>query len=165
MNIDKSHKLLRSLLLILVFSTSFLTGCTTANNSAQYPQLSAVPHQITADKNTHFLTLDNGSKYVIECTQMIGGYCSQNPIGLNSQAKLLPDPGSKVIRGHIMVFDPDIAGSYIDNILFKAYQVDGKWQMKNVDVVSLYGAMSITLEPDNVINVMNDNKQTYVKHG
>jgi len=73
---------------------------------------------------------------VIECSQVIGGYCANNPMPANGYIQMLPDPGSSAIQGHIMVFDKGVPDHYTDSILF-AYekQKNGRWKfrMKSLD--------------------------------
>lgn len=72
-------------------------------------------------------TIMNNTPYTMECTQVIGGYCANNPIGPHAGTKILPDPGSTLVRGHIMVMDQNKAGHYVDNIIF-VYHKQGHWQ-------------------------------------
>jgi hypothetical protein len=78
--------------------------------------------------------------YTFECTQMIGGYCSVNPLSGNKTMSFLPDPGANSIRGHLMVFDPHKNGHYVDNILFSLAKKNNKWTMTLYD---LYGKIDL----------------------
>lgn len=72
--------------------------------------------------------LNNDTGYVIECSQVIGGYCANNPMPANGYIQMLPDPGSKDISGHVMVYDSKVPGQYVDNILFDySEHKDGTW--------------------------------------
>ena len=78
------------------------------------------------------LQISNPSKQVMEISGVVGGYSSNNPV--THKAVLLPDPGSKLIRGHIMLYQKNRPGHYSDNILFIAKKTAGKWQMQEYDL-------------------------------
>lgn len=67
----------------------------------------------------YYGNINNNTGYVIECSQMNGGYCANNPMPGNGYIQMLPDSGSKEITGHIMVFTESKPSMYIDNIIFK----------------------------------------------
>ena len=52
----------------------------------------------------YFGSINNNTPFVIECSQVIGGYCANNPMPANGYIQMLPDPGSKQIRGHLMIY-------------------------------------------------------------
>ncbi len=84
----------------------------------------------------YFGSINNNTGYVIECSQVIGGYCANNPMPANGYIQMLPDPGSKEIRGHIMAYDKSVPGKYSDNLLFTySEQKNGFWafHIKSLD--------------------------------
>lgn len=84
----------------------------------------------------------NQSALVVECTQMIGGYCAHNPQVGPGNMLLLPDPGSKLMRGHIMVFNKNKPGHYVDNIVFSYQRAATGWRFKYYD---LYRHVKVTM--------------------
>ncbi|MFT6836115.1 MAG: hypothetical protein ACJA0H_002161, partial [Francisellaceae bacterium] len=84
-----------------------LAGCATSNKPTE--SVSQVFPAVESN-NKNLIIIQNKNNYVIECSQVIGGYCSRNPLIGNQKTKLLPDPGSNMIRGHIMVYNPDVPG-------------------------------------------------------
>lgn len=87
--------------------------------------------------------LTNQSQLTIECAQMLGGYCSRNPIPAGKSWRLLPDPGATFVRGHVMVFDPHKPGGYVDNLMMVAEQQAGKWQVMFYDLYGSFGLNNI----------------------
>ena len=84
----------------------------------------------------YFGSINNNTGYVLECSQVIGGYCANNPMPANGYIQMLPDPGSKSIRGHVMAFDKDVLGKYADNLIFTYTETkNGLWkfQMQSLD--------------------------------
>lgn len=86
---------------------------------------------------------------------MIGGYCANNPMPANGYIQMLPDPGSNIIRGHIMVYQKDVPGAYLDNITFVyTEQTNGLWQFSTTSLynkvnVKMIMADTIVLTPNN----------------
>ena len=79
----------------------------------------------------YFGSINNNTDYVVECSQLIGGYCANNPMPTNGYLQMLPDPGSTQIRGHIMAFDKNVPGKYADNLIFSySEQKDGTWKFQ-----------------------------------
>ena len=89
----------------------------------------------------YFGSINNNTPYVVECAQMIGGYCANNPMPANGYIQMLPDPGSTEMRGHLMIFSKDQAGKYLDNIVFTYTETPQGWVFKTV---SSYQSVSIT---------------------
>lgn len=90
-----------------------------------------------------FGSINNNTGMVIECSQIIGGYCANNPMPANGYIQLLPDPGSKIIRGHIMVYGKNIPGKYFDNVIFTySTQKNGLWKFQTN---SLYKHVNVKL--------------------
>ncbi len=90
---------------------------------------------------SYYGSINNNTGYVLECSQMVGGYCANNPMPANGYIQMLPDPGATQIRGHIMAFDKDVPGAYTDNLLFTySEQDDGTWAF---DIQSLDKTISI----------------------
>lgn len=89
----------------------------------------------------YFGSINNNTGLVIECSQVVGGYCANNPMPANGYIQMLPDPGSNIIRGHVMVFDQTMTGAYVDNLTF-TYQMQksGQWKMT---LQSLYHKTSV----------------------
>ena len=83
---------------------------------------------------------------MIECTQMIGGYCSNNPVVGQGGTKFLPDPGSNIMRGHVMVFAKDKPGAYVDNIVFVYQYQRGKWTFSKA--FDLYKQVTMQVSKD-----------------
>lgn len=125
----------------LVLSAALLAASSTAMAAA--PSALSLPG--------YFGSINNNTGYVLECSQVIGGYCANNPMPANGYIQMLPDPGSNMIRAHVMVFDKNVPGSYVDNVLFTYQeQKDGSW--KFVSFKSLDGKVSIkTVLPDTVV--------------
>ena len=98
----------------------------------------------------YFGNINNNTNYVIECSQVIGGYCANNPMPANGYIQMLPDPGSKQIRGHLMIYQKDQPGKYLDNISFVySEQKDQQWQFA---VQSLYNQVTIKMiMPDTLL--------------
>jgi hypothetical protein len=80
-------------------------------------------------KSASEYVLVNNSKNTIECAQMIGGYCSNNPVKAGQHTRILPDPGSQLVRGRIMIMNPKVAGRYFGNILLVAKKQKQAWQL------------------------------------
>ena len=99
-----------------------------------------------ANKNIQLLqspssyVLMNKSKNTIECAQMIGGYCSNNPVKAGQKTRILPDPGSQIVRGHIMVMGPNVTGHYVGNVLLAVQQTKGVWQ---ASLTALYNQQNV----------------------
>jgi hypothetical protein len=73
-------------------------------------------------------SISNNSPYVLECAQMLGGYCANNPMPANGFIQMLPDPGSTEMRFQFMLFSKDVPGKYVDNISFTYKEnKDGNW--------------------------------------
>lgn len=147
MRILQSSKAITGFFLVVLFGVFALAGCAAVD--------SGVKHQ-PDNQNKMLINIENGlvsihneSNYVIECSQMIGGYCGENPILQGNDSKLLPDPGSLLIRGHIMVFNPNVPGKYVDNIIFKSEKINGVWHSS---LVSLYQASNIKVK-NNLISI------------
>lgn len=89
------------------------------------------------------LSVSNSSGYTVEFSGLIGGYSSQNPLPSDSPANavILPDPGSNLVRGHIMVYS-STPGQYVDNIVFVYQQVNGVWQVQAYD---LYNKLNVVV--------------------
>lgn len=83
----------------------------------------------------------NNTKLVVEFSGLIGGYASVNPlIKPGQQAKLLPDPGSQLLRGHMMIYAANQPGHYLDNIVFVYQKIGKQWRLSAYD---LYKQVSI----------------------
>ncbi len=99
--------------------------------------------RFAVSESGYYGNINNGTGNVIECSQVIGGYCANNPMPANGYIQMLPDPGSHEIDGHIMVFDKTKPGAYVDNILFKYAQNKAhQWQFT---MKSLYKKTRITI--------------------
>ena len=98
----------------------------------------------------YFGNINNNTNYVIECSQVIGGYCANNPMPANGYIQMLPDPGSTQIRGHLMIYDKNVAGKYVDNISFiYSQQKNGQWAFATT---SLYNKVNIKMiMPDTLL--------------
>jgi hypothetical protein len=98
----------------------------------------------------YFGSINNNTPYVVECAQMIGGYCANNPMPANGFIQMLPDPGSKIMRGHLMIFSKNEPGKYLDNTVFTyAEAKDGHWDFK---LHSDYGYVAINaVLPDTLL--------------
>jgi hypothetical protein len=98
----------------------------------------------------YFGSINNNTRFVLECSQVIGGYCANNPMPANGYIQMLPAPGSKQIRGHIMIYQKYVLGKYLDNIGFKYFEKkDGTWTFK---VHSFYNKVSTQLiTPDTLL--------------
>jgi len=124
----------------LIFTLSLLASSAalaTGNNSAL-----SIPG--------YFGNINNNTGYVVECSQVVGGYCANNPMPADGYIQMLPDPGSTQIRGHVMVFDKSTPGTYVDNIVFNySEQKDGSWKFQ---MESLYHKTTIkALTPDTIL--------------
>ncbi|MFT6836116.1 MAG: hypothetical protein ACJA0H_002162 [Francisellaceae bacterium] len=104
----------------------------------------------------YFGSINNNTQYVIECSQVWGGYCANNPMPANGYLQMLPDPGSHMIKGHIMVFAKNEPGKYVDNISF-TYKDMGKggWKFVQSETNNLYKS-GLTVEilkemPDTIL--------------
>ena len=108
----------------------------------------------------YFGSINNNTSYVIECSQVIGGYCANNPMPANGYIQMLPDPGSKMIRGHLMVFQKNVPGKYLDNIMFSYSEgSSGNWSFKTK---GLYNAVTVTpVMPDTLL--LNQKMQSTTK--
>jgi len=63
-------------------------------------------------------TVQNKTGYTVEFSGLVGGYVSNNPLmGSSDTALIHLDPGSILVRGHIMVYSKQ-AKRYLDNIVF-----------------------------------------------
>ncbi len=98
----------------------------------------------------YFGNINNNTHYVIECSQVIGGYCANNPMPANGYIQMLPDPGSNQIRGHLMIYQKDQPGKYLDNIIFVySEQKDQQWRFATQ---SLYNNVTIKMiMPDTLL--------------
>jgi len=105
----------------------------------------------------YFGSINNNTHYVIECSQVIGGYCANNPMPANGYIQMLPDPGSKEIRGHFMLYQKNVPGKYLDNVTFVySEQKNGQWAFKTDD---LYNKIVIkTIMPDTLLFNEKDKK-------
>jgi hypothetical protein len=105
----------------------------------------------------YFGSINNNTGYVIECSQVIGGYCANNPMPANGYIQMLPDPGSNAIQGHVMVFDKSVPGHYTDNIMF-AYekQKNGRWKFR---MQSLDKAVNVKMISDDTVLLTQASKQ------
>lgn len=105
----------------------------------------------------YFGSINNNTGYVIECSQVIGGYCANNPMPANGYVQMLPDPGSTEIRGHIMAYSKTAPGHYTDNIVFTyTEQKNGLWKF---NLNSLDNAVKIKfVTPDTVVLTKRDRK-------
>ncbi|WP_119329506.1 hypothetical protein [Cysteiniphilum halobium] len=87
----------------------------------------------------YFGSINNNTTYVVECSQVIGGYCANNPMPANGYLQMLPDPGSHMIKGHIMVFDKNVPGKYVDNVVFTYKEgKNGEWSFIAPQTKNLY---------------------------
>ena len=103
----------------------------------------------------YFGSINNNTGYVIECSQIIGGYCANNPMPANGYIQMLPDPGSSAIKGHIMIYDKNVPGKYVDNLHFTYYkQRNGQWAF---NIKSAYNKTFITQLRKNTI-ILNRHK-------
>jgi hypothetical protein len=105
----------------------------------------------------YFGSINNNSGYVIECSQVMGGYCANNPMPANGYIQMLPDPGSNVIQGHVMVFDKQVPDHYVDSILF-AYekQKSGRWKFR---MLSQYKTVKVQMISDDTVLLSKGAKQ------
>lgn len=98
----------------------------------------------------YFGSINNNTGYVIECSQVIGGYCANNPMPANGYLQMLPDPGSNMIRGHVMAFDKNVPGKYVDNLIFTyTEQKSGLWKFNIHSVMSAIDPQIFS--PDTVV--------------
>jgi hypothetical protein len=93
--------------------------------------------------------LINNSHYTLECVQMSGGYCANNSVSPKAHLQLLPDPGSTLIRGHLMIIDPKTTGHYIDNVILVLKKVDQKWQLTLYSLYDDFSLNSLYTNPNN----------------
>lgn len=107
----------------------------------------------------YFGSINNNTDYVIECSQVIGGYCANNPMPANGYIQMLPDPGSKQIRGHVMIYQKDKPGAYLDNLTFiYSEQKNGSWSF---NIKSLYNKVNINpILPDTLLLEQKTGKQS-----
>lgn len=126
------NKLTRPLLAALVLSAATLSSFA-ANTLA-----------------TNQASVQNETSYNLEFSGLIGGYVSNNPLTQTSQqnVSILPDPGSTLVRGHIMVYS-NTPGHYIDNIVFVYQLVQGNWQLQAYD---LYSHLTVTVQ-NNMLSI------------
>ncbi len=97
----------------------------------------------------YYGNINNGTGFVIECSQVLGGYCANNPMPADGYIQMLPDPGSHAINGHVMVYDQANPGTYVDNLIFNyAENKKGKWHFQ---MQSLYKKISIQIVNSNTI--------------
>lgn len=102
----------------------------------------SLSHNVFA-ANTNTIKISNLSANTIEFSGLIGGYSSNNPLANSGHdAVLLPDPGSSIIRGHIMVYSSQ-PGKYIDNIVFVYQKINDQWQFNAYD---LYHGVTATVD-------------------
>lgn len=104
----------------------------------------------------YFGNINNNTVYVIECSQVIGGYCANNPMPANGYIQMLPDHGSTMIRGHLMIYQKNIPGAYLDNITFVySEQKNGQWQFSTTP---LYNKVTVkAIMPDTLVLNANVN--------
>lgn len=94
-------------------------------------------------------SINNDTGYVIECSQMYGGYCANDIMPTDGYIQMLLDPGSTKITGRIMVFDKSKPGNYIDNISFTYYYNGKKWRFTTHD---LYYKIKVTyIQSDEIL--------------
>lgn len=104
---------------------------------------------MSLDAPGYYGNINNGTGDVIECSQVIGGYCANNPMPADGYIQMLPDPGSKEIDGHVMVYDANTPGTYVDNLIFKySENAAGKWYFT---MTSLYKKINIQVVNPNTI--------------
>ncbi len=98
-------------------------------------------------------TVQNNTGNNMEFSGLIGGYASVNPLvaGGTTTAMILPDPGSNIVRGHVMVYS-STPGQYVDNIVFVDQMVTGSWQLQAYD---LYGALKVIVNNNTGIIIQN----------
>lgn len=98
----------------------------------------------------YFGNINNNTNYVVECSQVIGGYCANNPMPANGYIQMLPDPGSNQIRGHLMIYQKNVPGKYLDNITFVyKEQSNNQWQFTTQ---SLYHQVNVKMVmPDTLL--------------
>lgn len=103
----------------------------------------------------YFGSINNNTGLVLECSQVVGGYCANNPMPANGYIQMLPDPGSNIIRGHVMVFDKNVPGAYVDNLTFNYQeQKTGQWKMT---ITSLYQKINIKNVFDDTVLLTGEN--------
>ena len=110
-------------------TTTLLAGVAAVALSAAAQAVTVQQRTITFDHPITQSQLLNQSHYTIECAQMIGGYCANNPMKPGKALQFLPDPGSKLIRGHLMVMDPTVAGHYVDNVIIVLKKTGDQWKL------------------------------------
>ncbi|MDC0535974.1 hypothetical protein OAO18_09225 [Francisellaceae bacterium] len=121
---------MKKILSIAILSAAMVAGSTAFAAAAPGAALS-VPG--------YFGSINNNTSYVVECSQVLGGYCANNPMPANGYLQMLPDPGSHMIKGHIMVFNKNEPGKYVDNILFTYKETkDGNWAFDQPQTKNLY---------------------------
>ncbi|MDC0535973.1 hypothetical protein OAO18_09220 [Francisellaceae bacterium] len=147
MRILQSSKAITGFFLVVLFGVFGLAGCAAVDSGVKHQPDNQ--NKMLVNIKNGLVSIHNESNYVIECSQMIGGYCSQNPILQGNDTTLLPDPGSLLIRGHIMAFNPNVPGKYVDNIVFKSEKINGVWHSSTV---SLYQASNIKVK-NNLISI------------
>lgn len=120
------------------------------------PALLLAAHVALADANSalslpgYFGNINNNTDYVVECSQVIGGYCANNPMPANGYIQMLLDPGSNQIRGHLMIYQKNVPGKYLDNISFVyKEQSNNQWQFTTQ---SLYHQVAVKMiMPDTLL--------------
>ena len=120
-----------------LFSLSLALGVVVAHAATVQVRTMTFKQPITQYK------LMNTSRYTIECAQMIGGYCANNPMPQGTALQFLPDPGSDMMRGHIMVMDPDVGGHYVDNIIIVLKKDGSQWQLTQYDLYNKFDLDSL----------------------
>lgn len=95
------------------------------------------------------VSIQNNTGCSVEFSGLIGGYSSINPLtpASGSAAVILPDPGSNIVRGHMMVYS-SIPGQYVDNIVFVARFVKQHWQIQAYD---LYNKLNVVVNDHNQV--------------
>lgn len=100
-----------------------------------------------AMETTIAFSVKNNTNTVIEFSGLIGGYAATNPVITQNAVTIIPDPNSKIIRGHMMLFTAG-ANHYTDNLVFDAQSANGQWQVK---VFDLYNAVSVSVKNNMVL--------------
>lgn len=130
--------------LLTLASASLIAGSLFAADASQANSASAL------SLPGYFGSINNNTGYVLECSQVIGGYCANNPMPANGYIQMLPDPGSKMIRGHLMVYQKDVPGAYLENLTFTySEQKNGGWQFTTNP---LYNKVTVkSIMPDTIV--------------
>lgn len=98
----------------------------------------------------YFGSINNNTAYVLECSQVIGGYCANTPMLTNGYIQMLPNPGSQRMRGHLLIYQKNVPSDYLEDITFVYNeQNNGQWQFATT---SLYDKVNVKmLMPDTLI--------------